>query len=801
MGLSNTRFLFFMEREFHIAMLKPLMDYIFSHNLGEIGIYAPFINYFPDSLRHLVVKEPQDWAPDITFLCDFSYQYVEGLGKLVNIGHGTICKGWFYNRNKISQRENCADLICVPGTVHKERLEGQVYKPIVVTGMPKLDKCFNKSLKFHDLMHKFKLDPEQKTVLLAPTFNEEFSIVPYLKEADLSKVFPNFTNIIVKLHGVGDPSIKMQFEALKAINKNVYIAETYDTDELFFVADLLISDVSSVIYEFLSLEKPILIFDSPKQKQYINFNESDLEWEFRNVGIRFSDIERLPQLIFKVFTSNKDFHFQNISQKFISVVDGTSSEKVVQSAVTLLEQNVPSELEILTNYVTDQMTIRLSNYFRITQIQGKVFDALVQHAKSTDKQYILYIDGSFEFSQQMANFMLNHLKNTYNAKLVVPLVDSDELSLQHFGARVKLQQELNFVQKGIQLGYSFTGQSIEIDYFLPHCFIIKKETLLECNFTNLTDDKLCTIELIAHLLKQQQKVLLAYDCLIKPGDIKHDILEEKPPISGSEMEDLKMQILNDPCNEELIIDYIKYAYNNSIWDDVDIYADMLPNNHEAKYYQIKSYECQGLTTEALDKINDLDLETIDDHRLLVSFLCLKAKFLIIFETFDDILNILEKALVFDSDHVEVLMTRGVFYISQGMTDSAISDFDHLLNLDPNNKKAMRGKAMAMQMDGNYVGSSECYLSILNHDPQDMESINGLLKNSYMINDYKDIIIALNHYLELNHDNTNILFTLAGVYYQNKDYFLAEQILNKLLDIDQDFPGAKTMLTKLESSNY
>ena len=800
MSISNTRFLFFMEREFHVAMLKPLMDYIFMRNLGEIGIYAPFLRFFPESIRHLVVREPYDWSPDITFLCDFSYQYVEGLGKLVNIGHGTICKGWFYSRNKISQRENCADLICVPGTIHKERLEGHVYKPIVVTGMPKLDKCFNKSLNYHDLMHKFKLDPEHKTVLLAPTFNAEFSIIPYLQNADVSKIFPNFVNLIVKLHGVSDPSIKRQFEGLKAINHNVYIADSYDTDELFFVADLLISDVSSVIYEYLSLDKPILLFDSPKQREYINFNEGDLEWEFRNVGIRFSDVERLPQMIYKVFTSNEDFNFQHIARQFISVTDGSSCEKVVESALAMLEQKIPSELEIFTSYISESITKRLSNHFKITQIKGNIFNALVSNAQNISSSYLLYIDSSFEFSQQLANLMLNQLKNTYNAKLIVPLIDSDDLSLQHFGARIRLQQELDFLQKGIQLGYSFTGQNLEIDYFLPYCFIIDKATLLTCNFTDITNDKLCTVELIAHLIKNNQHVLIAYDCLIKQGEIKHDILEEKPATPESETDAIKIQILNDPCNEELIVDYVKYAFKNSLWDEVDIYADMIPHNFEAKYYQIKGYENQGLTTEALDKLKDLDLDNIDDIKLTVNFLILKAKFLIVFETYDEVLEILEKALELDNDNTEILMTRGVFYISKGMTENAVTDFNHILELAPDDLKAMRGKALALQVEGNYEESMSCYKYVLDNEPQNMDAINGLLKNSYLANNYDLIIETLGNYIILNPDNVNMLYTLAGVYFQIKEYVKAEELLNEILILDKNFPGANELLEKIENKN-
>jgi CDP-glycerol glycerophosphotransferase (TagB/SpsB family) len=105
---------------------------------------------------------------------------VEGLGKLVNIGHGTIGKGWYFSPELISRRENCADLLCVPGEVHAEALAPQVFKRIAVTGMPKLDAVFRGQWNREELLRGWGLDPANKTVLFAPTFNSEFSLVPHV---------------------------------------------------------------------------------------------------------------------------------------------------------------------------------------------------------------------------------------------------------------------------------------------------------------------------------------------------------------------------------------------------------------------------------------------------------------------------------------------------------------------------------------------------------------------------------------------------------------------------------------------
>jgi len=521
--ISTHRFLFFLERDFHIAVLKPLMEYIYTHSLGMSKVYAPFSSTMSATLKKNlsfaieIVDDPYTWNPEITFLCDFSYQYVEGLGRLVNIGHGTISKGWFFSRDKISQRENCADLLCVPGTIHKERLEKQVYIPIEVAGMPKMDKCFDGSLRYADLMDRFGLDTEQKTVLLAPTFNDEFSILPFLQAKDLSQLFPDFVNLIVKVHGVTDNSIKEQFYSFAETRPNVYIADTYDTHEFYFIADLLISDVSSVIYEFLSLKKPVLLFDSPRQKEYINYNEADLEWKYRNVGVRFTeaDIDKLPLLIFNVLTANKDFVNPEIGEMFISVRDGSSAEKIVSSAINLLISEPDNHLCILTDSLTDNLRYRVGSSIPIIESVDDVFVNLVKITQETDFQYILYLNSSYDFSPQLPRLMLNQMINNPDALMAVPLIDDNGYHSQNFRTLVKLADDMSFTHAGIQLSYAFAGQTMDIDNVLPYCFIVRADTLQLVQFSNIARVEPCLREYIAYAQQKNQSILLAYDCLVK----------------------------------------------------------------------------------------------------------------------------------------------------------------------------------------------------------------------------------------------------------------------------------------------
>jgi len=755
--ISNHRFLFFLERDFHIAILKPLMEYIHKNTLGISKVYAPFSNTMAQTLRQNlsfdleIVKDPYEWNPEITFLCDFSFQYTEGLGKLVNIGHGTISKGWYYSKNKISQRENCADLLCVPGTIHKERLQSQVYIPIAVTGIPKLDRCFNGTLKYDEIMDRFGLDPEQKTVLLAPTFNQEYSILPHLQGKDLSKIFPDFINLIVKVHGVTETKYKDIFYHLQKRRKNVYIAEGYDTDEAFFVSDLLISDVSSVIYEFLSLNKPILLYDSPTQKSYINYFETDIEWEYRKVGLRFSEIEILPRLIFNTLTSNKDISHKEIGERFISVRDGTSTERVINLAISLLSIKPEHSVTILTQYITEDMKKRFGPHLEICQSQSNIFEALHGLATHRECKYLLFIDYRYDFTPQIVKYLINQMRNNSEVRLVAPLIDDTIDHMQNLNTLIDMTKEANFINNAIKLTYSFTGQNMDIDTILPYCFILDRETLLQVEFKDLTNTNRCINEYIAHIKKKRYRVALAFDCLIQKLD--------PPP---------KINILQDPTRKD----------------------------YRAIYRQIKEYEREGNIQKALQQIDELGLFSIEEPEIFVRFITLKARLHFIAQQYGEVLESINIALQCDANNVDALLIRGAYYISQAAFSQAEADFKNAITKDPQNIKALCNHALALQLLERHIESNASFVKALEVDFHNLEAINGLFKNSFYTRDFSLIKQALNKVLEVDTENTSLLFSLAGVYIENKEHSEARAVLEKILVIDSEYPGCRELLGKL-----
>jgi len=128
-------------------------------------------------------------------------------------------------------------------------------------GFSKLDDVFEYTKKDkEDLLLKMGLNPDKLTLLYAPTF------YPSSIEK-MSKAFPKHFkdyNIIIKPHYFS--YLRKKYKKQRKIFKkwktfdNVYFAgfEDYNIAPFFAIADLLISDESSVVFEFAALDKPVI---------------------------------------------------------------------------------------------------------------------------------------------------------------------------------------------------------------------------------------------------------------------------------------------------------------------------------------------------------------------------------------------------------------------------------------------------------------------------------------------------------------------------------------------------------------
>ncbi len=522
------KFLFFIEREFHISLFENIIAYILQKNIGKIGIltlpYREFATGSPSigcrksfiekkiSGKFDFIDDPYQYSPDITFIADSSYEKIEGLGKIVNIGHGTISKGSFYLDSAKTFRENCADLLLVPGKIHKEVLQKNITIPIEVVGIPKLDHLFDNSLNREKILKRFNLDSEFKTVLFAPTFNKELSVLTFL-DKDLREIIPEYFNIIIKLHGVTDKKYRDYFKKYALTNKNIYFSEDYNITENIFVSDLLITDISSVIYEFLSTGKPILLFDSPLQKQFKNHNENSLEYVYRDVGYRFSDLGKIPELIFRALTSSKK-DYSKIADNFVSHTAGHSSKTVVEKALNLL--NKKNEFLLILKG-TDNLQFFVDKYqskFDLMIYDSNTgFNEFFLKNESLIKKYKLLVlmDSRLKYSPLFPTLLTFHLKKNTEVKISCPF-NRKKNSKQNIDKLIPEVQKVPNERIGAPLTYLYSGKEMKIDYFEQEAFAVDVKKLSEI-ISVFKDDIFDNWKSFLNLFDSDEKIL-AQDCFL-----------------------------------------------------------------------------------------------------------------------------------------------------------------------------------------------------------------------------------------------------------------------------------------------
>jgi glycosyltransferase involved in cell wall biosynthesis len=138
-------------------------------------------------------------------------------------------------------------------------------------GYPKVDCLVDGSLDRHAILDRLGLDPSRPTVLYAPTWSPYSSLNVMGRE-----LIPSLgrlgVNVLVKLHdrsydttarGSGGVDWRQRLAAICAAH-GAHLVHDPDASPYLFSADLLVTDHSSVGFEFMLLDRPIVVIDSPE---------------------------------------------------------------------------------------------------------------------------------------------------------------------------------------------------------------------------------------------------------------------------------------------------------------------------------------------------------------------------------------------------------------------------------------------------------------------------------------------------------------------------------------------------------
>lgn len=199
-------------------------------------------------------------------------------------------------------------------------------------GIPRTDIFFDS--KKHEevklkLYNKYPKLKDKKLILYAPTFRGTSQANARLDiDFDLEKVLENmpFNSILgLKMH----PFVKTRIDDTKY--ENLIDLSDYDNiNDILIISDMLVTDYSSVVFEYSLLERPI-IFYSPDRDLYKEERDFYYDYDEFVVGPIINTTDGLISVI-----NEGDFNKKRIKafkEKFFDNLDGKSSKRFVDTII------------------------------------------------------------------------------------------------------------------------------------------------------------------------------------------------------------------------------------------------------------------------------------------------------------------------------------------------------------------------------------------------------------------------------------------------------------------------------------
>lgn len=218
----------------------------------------------------------------------------------VNVRHGLVSKRGL-ERLPARKSARWFDFVCVggEGRIAPYELADASPREYWLTGYPQLDPLFR-----GDPPPPLPMDRGKQTVLYAPTWNLGLSSAGMLgpRLVELIRGQAPDVNIIIKPHPViGDwrPRWMACWDRLEATSPGVHLVRATHADitPYMLAADLLISDASSAIFEFLALDRPIVLVTNPRHAADPACEPRDIVWTWRDVGEEIHDVAALPAAV------------------------------------------------------------------------------------------------------------------------------------------------------------------------------------------------------------------------------------------------------------------------------------------------------------------------------------------------------------------------------------------------------------------------------------------------------------------------------------------------------------------------
>jgi len=313
------------------SILEPLAKELLTQK-EEIIWYIPkeLEDIFPykDMPYTTKIKDLKHYKSDVVFVPGNDVpHFIQGIK--VQIFHGLAGekKGHFRIRDYF-------DLYLTQGPYFTQRFTklSKKHKNFRVkeTGWSKLDPLFSSSgktvQKKEQLLKQYNV---KSIVLYSPTFSPSLTSAQKLLKmiTDISQ--NDDILVIIKFHDKMDLNVIKLYQSIRS--KNLIISKEKDILPLLQIADIMISDTSSVVYEFILLNKPVITLNSTSE---------NIHWA------NCDNSQQVEKELYKILNLEDDYkkERETIISLYHPYTDGKSSQRMI-SAIReyMVEYGIPKK--------------------------------------------------------------------------------------------------------------------------------------------------------------------------------------------------------------------------------------------------------------------------------------------------------------------------------------------------------------------------------------------------------------------------------------------------------------------------
>lgn len=266
------RIVLFCEHQYAISILQPIQTE--AERAGEHRVL-----WFTDqrNISDFPLKDSVNWTNSIQEIYDFSPEAIFVPGNIVpyylpgvkiQVFHGYAAEKkdhWVIRRY--------FDTYFTQGPFFTKGFQALARKyrdfEVVETGWPRQDWIYANLHSFDKEKEELlKKHQKERLVLYAPTFSPSLTSLPYLESALRELADQESIVLMIKLHPLTRKEWADAYKQLADSHPDILWMDQHNITKFQLMADIMISDTSSTIYEFLLLDKPVITFRATGNSEY-----------------------------------------------------------------------------------------------------------------------------------------------------------------------------------------------------------------------------------------------------------------------------------------------------------------------------------------------------------------------------------------------------------------------------------------------------------------------------------------------------------------------------------------------------